>query len=188
MNTSQHNGRYVKRFSLRRFFLCSGATEPITSANEDDTPAQHIPTHAAASFLRTATPSIRRRNEYVAQPSIPQWNLSYFTIPRDSLSERADQDLDNTMPPTMTPFDFSKGALPSTAPGDQSQTRRAFSPNPLASSTSIAEQAEYLRARGSKRAYVVEHGLSKIQGCQFGNHSAMWSSVWKRKDQTFRRV
>lgn len=163
----------MKRFSLRRFFLCSGATEPITSANKDDTSAQYIPTHAAASLLRTSTPLIRRRNEYVAQPSIPQWNLSYFIIPRDSLSERADQDLDNTMPPTITPFDFLKGALPSTAPGDQSQTRRAFLPNPLAFSTSIAEQAEYLKARGSKRAYVVEHGLSKIQGYQSENHSAI---------------
>lgn len=56
VNPSQQKRRASKRQAFLRFLLCAPSDKSETSAFRDEAPAQHVPVHAAASFLKTTTP------------------------------------------------------------------------------------------------------------------------------------
>jgi len=160
----------MKHFSFRRFLLCCRPTKRTITA-VDEIPARHIPTHAAKSFLRTTTPSAKHRDEFLSRSSFPHWKLQYPDEPQDSAIKRNDSHLD--MPLNMTLCDCSNSALPFMDPHAHFQTQHTILPGPSVSSTSIAEQADELRARGSKRAYEVKTGASAVNVPWLGHHSAI---------------
>ena len=56
VNPSQQKRRASRRQAFLRFLLCAPSNKSETSAFRDEAPAQHVPVHAAASFLKTTTP------------------------------------------------------------------------------------------------------------------------------------
>ncbi|MCJ1231780.1 hypothetical protein MMC12_008459 [Toensbergia leucococca] len=76
--------------------------------------ARHIPTHAAASFLKTATPSLKLRDEFLAQQQNPRIDPFYRNGAYGSFSVGNTVELLNHHhADNGDPDDHLKGATPS---------------------------------------------------------------------------
>lgn len=176
MDRSQQDHYHSKRQRFLRLFLCARCTNSNASTLGDEPFIQHVPTHAAASFLRTATPSRMRQDQRRALSTAS--STTFCEMSQDTIGEPANRKLQIAILGATTPRVGSEATKPpmTTLPSPTHPWAPAFNfdtPYP-----SIAGQTEEMRACGVKRVQrLPRDSLDWIMASKFGNHSAIWSEA-----------
>lgn len=84
-NTSEH-----RQFFFKHARPCFGFKKPETEMNHEEPSHPYSPTHAASSFLKTATPSLALRDSFLRRTGNPaSTTVTFQSI--QSISEQADE-------------------------------------------------------------------------------------------------
>jgi hypothetical protein len=84
-NTSEH-----RQFFSKHALPCFGFKKPETEINHEEPSHPYSPTHAASSFLKTATPSMALRDSFLRRTSNPA-SATFTFQSTQSISEQADE-------------------------------------------------------------------------------------------------
>ena len=167
----------LKRLSLRRFMPCFEHAKPTAPATERKRPNPHIPTYAAASFLKTTTPSTTLQTDLVDLPSAIRYCPPQFSIPPSAMSEGEDPFLDPTTVPIKVLHHTFKRLPTSTMPRDQARALRAALPDPDTFHTRFPAQTEFMGIPGSTIGWPGCHDSIDLHRLRLGNQSTVWSEA-----------
>lgn len=172
MDSSSRRYCFFKKLASFRRLLCTSGDESDSPASRDESLPRHIPTHAAASFLKTATPASLRQalNRTHALDS----SKTSLEVSHGLVIEQATYRLE-TIPPSPTTPDYTAISPISSQnslhkPLDFQLPSRHFD----VAYPSLGKRTEKTKGRGNKKTRAIPRDSLIMNRRNFANHSEIW--------------